>query len=71
MGKNVMIERANADFVEVKGYMHVGESQKRLPRESMPLHEEVRSFAEEISRASGYKYKDEQKPSRVVLLSAK
>jgi len=51
--------------------MHVGESQNRLPRETMPLHDEVRVFADEISKASGYKFKDEQKPSRVVLLSAK
>lgn len=66
-----LIERSGADFVEVKGYMHVGESQKRLPREAMPFHEEVKVFAEEISKASGYGYKDEQKASRVVLLAKK
>jgi len=66
-----LIERSRADFIEVKGYMHVGESQKRLPRECMPLHDEVKAFAEDISKASGYGYKDEQKASRVVLLSRK
>jgi tRNA wybutosine-synthesizing protein 1 len=64
-----LIERSNADFVEVKGYMHVGESQKRLPREAMPLHEEVGGFAKEISKETGYHIRDEQKASRVVLLS--
>jgi len=64
-----LIKKANPDFLEIKGYVHVGESQKRLPRETMPLHEEVRGFAEKLSKESGYAYKDEQKASRVVLLS--
>jgi tRNA wybutosine-synthesizing protein 1 len=66
-----LIEKANPDFVEVKGYMHVGESQKRLPREAMPLHAEIKEFAGLLSEMTGYKCKDEQKASRVVLLSAK
>ena len=66
-----LIERASPDFVELKAYMHVGESQKRLPRSAMPLHPDVKAFAENVSELSGYKYKDEQKPSRVVLLSKK
>lgn len=64
-----LIKRANPDFIEVKGYMHVGESQKRLARDCMPLHKEIREFAEKLSKESGYAYKDEQVQSRVVLLS--
>jgi tRNA wybutosine-synthesizing protein 1 len=64
-----LIQKSGADFVEAKGYVHVGESQKRLPRDAMPTHEEVKAFAEQISKSSGYMYKDEQKESRVVLLS--
>jgi tRNA wybutosine-synthesizing protein 1 len=64
-----LTQKANPDFVEAKGYVHVGESQKRLPRDTMPTHAEVKAFSEEISKASGYSYKDEQKESRVVLLS--
>ncbi len=64
-----LIEKANPDFVELKAYMHVGESQKRLPREAMPLHSDVKEFAERVSELSGYEYKDEQAESRVVLLS--
>lgn len=64
-----LIEIANPDFVELKAYMHVGESQKRLPRETMPLHSDVKAFAEQVSRECGYPIKDEQKESRVVLLS--
>jgi tRNA wybutosine-synthesizing protein 1 len=63
-----LIERSGCDFVELKAYMHVGESMKRLPREAMPLHHEVREFAEQVSKASGYEYRDEQTESRVVLL---
>ncbi len=66
-----LIERASPDFVELKAYMHVGESMKRLPREAMPLHRDVRGFAELVSAESGYPIKDEQAASRVVLLAAK
>ena len=64
-----LIEKSGADFVEAKGYVHVGESQKRLPRDTMPTHEEVKVFSKELSEACEYRYKDEQKESRVVLLS--
>lgn len=63
-----LIEKANPDFLELKAYMHVGESRDRLPREAMPAFAEVKGFAEEVSKATGYRYKDEQKESRVVLL---
>jgi tRNA wybutosine-synthesizing protein 1 len=64
-----LIERSGCDFVEVKAYMHVGESMKRLPRSAMPLHKEVKEFAGEVSKESGYPYRDEQPASRVVLLA--
>lgn len=63
-----LINKTGADFIEVKGYMHVGESRKRLERECMPLHDDVKKFAELIAKESGYAYKDEQETSRVVLL---
>jgi tRNA wybutosine-synthesizing protein 1 len=66
-----LIERSGCDHVEVKAYMHVGESMKRLPREAMPRHHEVKAFAEQVSRECGYPYRDEQAASRVVLLSRK
>lgn len=66
-----LIRLANPDFVELKAFMHVGEAMKRLPREAMPLHKEVRDFADQVSGKCGYPYKDEQTASRVVLLSRK
>lgn len=64
-----LIEKAEPDFIEPKAYVHVGESQKRLPRETMPVMEDVRKFAKELADFTGYKIKDEDVPSKIVLLS--
>ena len=64
-----LILKAEPDFIEPKGYMWVGESQKRLPMDAMPFHEDVVEFSEKLSEFTGYKIKDEFKPSRVVLLT--
>lgn len=66
-----LIEKAQPDFIEPKAYMHMGESQKRLPRKAMPLMEDVREFAEKIAEETGYHYRDDFGPSRVVLLTRK
>lgn len=63
-----LILKAEADFIEPKGYMWVGESQKRLPMDAMPFHEDIVDFAKKLSELTGYEIKDEFKPSRVVLL---
>lgn len=63
-----LIEKANPDFVEAKAYMSVGESRKRLPLSAMPLHTDIMKFAKQLSEESGFRIKDEFKPSRVVLL---
>lgn len=69
-----LLKIANPNFIEVKAYMHIGYSRRRLSRESMPAHARVRDFAHEIAEAlttSGYAYKvtDESDISRVVLIS--
>lgn len=66
-----LILKAEPDFIEPKGYMWVGESQKRLPMDSMPFHEDIVEFAKKLSEHTGYDLKDEFKPSRVVLLTKK
>ena len=63
-----IIKLSNPMFVEVKAYMWVGMSRERLEQENMPLHEEVKQFAEEIAKHADYKIIDEHEPSRVVLL---
>jgi len=64
-----LIEKANPTYVEPKAYMHVGFSRLRLGFENMPSHEEIRNFAEELARDTGYNVLDEAPESRVVLLS--
>jgi len=63
-------QRADPDFVELKGYMHVGHSRDRMERESMPDHEEVAEFTravgEHMPEHDVYK---EQEVSNVALLS--
>ncbi len=63
-----LIKKAKPDFVEVKGFMSVGFSRKRLGYERMPLHSEVKEIAEKISLLSGLKLLDEKIESRVVVL---
>lgn len=63
-----LIEKASPTFIEAKAYMYLGYSRLRLPKTAMPEHEEVRSFAEELSKLTGYEIKDESPISRVVLL---
>jgi tRNA wybutosine-synthesizing protein 1 len=65
-----IIEKANPDFLEVKGYMFVGYSRHRLKMENMPLHPEVKAFAEKINNHLNYTFTGESKESRVILLSS-
>ena len=66
-----LVRKAKPHFVEVKAYMWIGFSQRRLKKENMPFHKDVRAFAEKIARASGFDVADEKADSRVVLLKAK
>ena len=66
-----LINNANPDFIEPKGYVWVGESQLRLKKSNMPYHKDIVNFAKKLSVSVGYEFKDEFKPSRVVLLSKK
>lgn len=62
---------AEPDYIEVKSYMFVGGSRMRLSFENMPTFPEIQSFAEEISKHTGYKIRDYKRDSRVVLLTKK
>jgi tRNA wybutosine-synthesizing protein 1 len=70
-----LIKLAMPMFVEAKAYMAVGFSRQRFgePKcvEIMPLHSEVKDFAKQICKHSGYKIIDEKENSRVVLLMKK
>lgn len=63
-----MIQESGAMFAEVKGYMFLGYSRKRLERGNMPSFAHVKEFAEKIAAEAGYRVRDENPISRVVLL---
>ena len=71
IGYAKLIKKANPMFVECKAYMAVGFSRNRLGLNFMPLHEEVKDFAQKIGKLCKYKIVDEKKDSRVVLLMKK
>ena len=64
-----LIGLAEPEYVELKAYMHLGFSRKRLAMENMPSHEEVLYFSKKVAEALGYHVADESGNSRVVLLS--
>jgi len=66
------ILRGDADFVEIKAYMFVGESRQRLVMDNMPLHSEVVDWSKEILKyLPEYEWLAEHEPSRVVCLAKK
>jgi tRNA wybutosine-synthesizing protein 1 len=64
-----LVERANPTYIEAKAYMHIGFSGLRLGFDSMPMHGEVKDFAAQLAKKTGYRVIDEAPESRVVLLS--
>jgi tRNA wybutosine-synthesizing protein 1 len=65
-----MCDRAEADFVEVKAYMHVGHSRGRLDRSAMPAHERVVEFTRELGTyLPDHDVLREVEASRVALLA--
>jgi tRNA wybutosine-synthesizing protein 1 len=64
-----LIGKAEPDFIEVKAYEWVGESQRRLPKTAMPYMKEVKEFADVLADLTGYAIKGEYRPSGVVLLA--
>ena len=64
-----LLALAMPDYVELKAYMHLGFSRKRLSRENMPSHDEVLDFSRKVAQALDYCIADDSRGSRVVLLS--
>lgn len=64
-----LIERAEPDYVEVKSYMHLGYSRRRLPRAAMLSYNEIETFAQQIAEHLGYTIAGSAQVSRVVILS--
>ena len=67
-----LINLGKPDFVEIKSYMWVGESQRNYTVENMPWMEDIRGFSNLLLEfLPDYELGDEHKGSRVVLLVKK
>ena len=67
-----LIKIAEPDFVEVKSYMWVGESQKQYTIKAMPYMNEIRDFTSQLLKhLPDYEFADEHLPSRVALIMKK
>jgi len=67
-----IFEKSNADYIELKAYMFLGQSRQRLKESNMPSHEDVKAYAEKMLKyLPSYKYHNEQRESRIVLLKRK
>jgi tRNA wybutosine-synthesizing protein 1 len=63
-----LFQESGASYIEIKGYMYLGYSRKRLSREHMPEHAYIREFAGRVAEHCDYRITDENMASRVVLL---
>ncbi len=63
-----MIKKANPLFIEVKSFMSVGFSRKRLGYEKMPDWKEIQAFSKKLAKASGYIILGKHEFSRILLL---
>lgn len=66
-----LIEIAKPHFIEVKSYMWLGNSKKKLNPRDMPYPEEIISFCSKLIKLIPYEISDAQEISRVVLLKRK
>lgn len=64
-----LIRKAEPTHIEVKAYMHVGFSRKRLGYQNTPSHDEIREFSKQLANLTDYNLTNESTESRVVLLS--
>lgn len=63
-----MDKTAEPDFIESKGYVHVGQSITRLTQDNMPSHDSIVEFSRELASRLGYDFTSERRDSRVTLL---
>ncbi|MBI5635942.1 4-demethylwyosine synthase TYW1, partial [Candidatus Micrarchaeota archaeon] len=63
-----LIKRGQPAYVEVKAFMAVGGARERIGVKGMPLLGQIRDFAKQLAKETGYIYCVEHAPSRVVLL---
>ncbi|MHA2236849.1 MAG: radical SAM protein [Candidatus Hodarchaeales archaeon] len=68
-GYSKMIDVMKPSFIEIKGVVHVGAAEHRLPRSAMPSHQKIKEFSFKISELTGYDIVSESEVSKLVILS--
>ena len=64
-----MLEKASANFIEIKSYMHIGRSTNRLERQNMLEMHEVQEFAAKLVKHTKiFSVMDQSEISRIVVL---
>ncbi len=66
-----LISLGSPDFLEIKSYMHLGYSRKRLTEQNSPSWSELKEFAKKISEVTDFKLHNEAKNSLIILLKNK
>ncbi len=67
-----ILETVRPDFVEVKSYMWLGFSRKRLKEENTPSFDYTKSFSVSLlEKMPSFKFESEKESSRIVLLKRK
>jgi tRNA wybutosine-synthesizing protein 1 len=67
-----LMARGDPHFIEIKSYMHVGMSTRRLEMDNMLSMEEIRAYASKLcNKMPGFTEMDESEISRIVVLQNK
>ena len=67
-----ILEKSQVDFIEIKSYMALGFSRKRLGTDNMCSHERIKDFSARIAALlPNYSIVDDDEQSRIVLLKRK
>ncbi|KAA8922915.1 4-demethylwyosine synthase TYW1 [Thermoplasma sp.] len=61
--------KADPDFIESKGYVHVGSSMTKLQASNMPSHTEILEFSHQLADRMGYYFVADRVESRVAMIA--
>ncbi|BAB59648.1 hypothetical protein [Thermoplasma volcanium GSS1] len=61
--------KGDPDFIEAKGYVHVGYSISKLSTNNMPPHSEILEFSHSLSEKLGYQFVADRVESRVAMIA--
>lgn len=67
-----LLEKSKTDFIEIKSYMALGFSRRRLDVKNMLSHDEIKAYAQKLQAClPNYRWEAEDESSRIVLLKRK